>query len=211
MSETAASPSFSYPAIYLASQSPRRQELLQQIGVTFTLLLADADEDAEALEVVLPNEAPRAYVERVTRLKAAAAHARRLRRNLPAHPILVADTTVALGDQILGKPSDATEALAMLSALSGQTHQVHTAIAVVDATGNIHLRCSTSDVRFRDATAAELNAYIASGEPFGKAGAYGIQGRAAVFIAHIAGSYSGIMGLPLFETAQLLASIPHSS
>ena len=191
--------------IYLASQSPRRRQLLDQLGVPHDLLLADADEDAEALEAVLPGELPADYVQRVTGLKLQAARARHRRRGLPAGAILCADTTVALGRRILGKPADADEAAAMLAALSGRSHRVLTAVAVAPAGSRRTLAAlSLSQVRFAVLSPATINAYVASGEPYGKAGAYAIQSQLAGWIAHVAGSYSGIMGLPLFETAQLL-------
>jgi septum formation protein len=191
------------PFVYLASQSPRRSQLLDQLGVAHRLLLADTDEDAEALEAVLPGEAPATYVVRVTGHKLAAAVARRKRRGLPDAPILCADTTVALGRRILGKPDDAAHASAMLAALSGRTHRVLTAVAV--AAGRRRFAAlSISRVTFAPMTVAQIRAYVASGEPMGKAGAYAIQGLAAQFIRHLAGSHSGIMGLPLFETADLL-------
>ncbi len=190
--------------IYLASQSPRRAQLLDQLGVAHNLLLPAADEDAEALEAVQPGEDPLAYVQRVTQAKLQAAVARRQQRALPLAPIVCADTTVALGGRILGKPADAAEALAMLQSLSGQAHQVHTAVALADEAGRVHAAVSTSTVWVAAVPAADLRAYVDGGEPFGKAGAYGIQGRFAAWIARIEGSYSGIMGLPLFETAQLL-------
>lgn len=189
--------------LYLASQSPRRRELLTQLGVRYELLLAGGDEDAEALEAVLPGESPDDYVQRVCALKAEAAQRRRERRGLPACPILTSDTTVCRGGDILGKPGDAAEAAAMLASLSGTTHRVLTAVTVVSTLGARHA-LSISDVTFRPVSTAEIDRYVASGEPLGKAGAYGIQGRAAEFIERISGSYSGIMGLPLFETAALL-------
>lgn len=189
--------------LYLASQSPRRRELLTQLGVRYELLLAGGDEDAEALEAVLRGESPDDYVQRVCALKAEAAQRRRERRGLPPCPILTSDTTVCRGGDILGKPGDAAEAAAMLASLSGTTHRVLTAVTVVSTLGARHA-LSISDVTFRPVSAAEIDRYVASGEPLGKAGAYGIQGRAAEFIERISGSYSGIMGLPLFETAALL-------
>lgn len=191
--------------IYLASKSPRRRQLLEQLGVRYELLLPDDDEDAEALEVELAHEAPANYVQRVTQLKLDAALIRLVRRGLPGAPVLCSDTTVALGDTIFGKPADSANAVHMLSALSGQTHRVLTAVAV----GNLQHRghfLSESQVTFAALTHSEVQAYVASGEPLDKAGAYAVQGRAAAFIAHMSGSYSGIMGLPLFETAQLLRS-----
>lgn len=189
--------------IYLASQSPRRSQLLEQIGVPHRLLLPDAQEDAEALEAALAGESPTAYVQRVTALKLEAALARLERRDLPSAPVLCADTTVALGRRILGKPADAAEARAMLSALSGRSHRVLTAVAL-GAGRRRGAALSVSTVRFAPLDAARIRGYVASGEPLGKAGAYAVQGRAAAFIAHIAGSHSGIMGLPLHETAELL-------
>lgn len=189
--------------VYLASQSPRRQQLLAQIGVRFELLLPDADEDAEALEATRAGESPADYVQRVTRAKLGAARARLRRRGLAPAPVLCADTTVALGRRILGKPADAAEARRMLHALAGRTHRVHTAVALHDGR-RAHAALSTSHVRVAPLAAADIDAYVAGGEPFGKAGAYGIQGAFAAFVAHIAGSHSGIMGLPLFETANLL-------
>lgn len=200
------------PFVYLASQSPRRAQLLEQIGVAHQLLLPDADEDAESLEAVLPGESPCDYVQRVTLLKLQAALQRWQRRGLPPAPVLCADTTVALGDTILGKPADAQEATAMLAQLSGRQHEVLTAVAIgvpgaaPDALQNatLHEELSISEVRFDELDAGRITAYVATGEPFGKAGAYGVQGHAATLIAHIDGSFSGIMGLPLFETARLL-------
>lgn len=192
--------------IYLASQSPRRAQLLEQLGVRFELLLADASEDAESLEVQRPNEAPLAYVKRVTALKleAALALARAKRRGLPSAPVLCSDTTVALGRTIYGKPESDAHARAMLAELAGHTHRVMTAVAVGTARKR-SLVVQTSLVTFAPLTPAQIRAYVATGEPRGKAGAYGIQGGAAQFIEHISGSYTGIMGLPLYETGQLLA------
>jgi septum formation protein len=189
--------------VYLASQSPRRRQLLDQLGVPHQLLLPDAAEDAEALEAVLPGEAPATYVARVTLLKLDAAVRRRQLRGLPDAPILCADTTVAVGRRILGKPLDAADACAMLEALSGRTHRVLTAVAVAHAADRVQV-LSVSRVTFAPLDPEQIARYVASGEPMGKAGAYAVQGRAAAFIAHLSGSYSGIMGLPLFETAGLL-------
>ena len=189
--------------IYLASQSPRRSQLLTQLGIAHELLLPGAEEDAEALEAVLAGEAPKAYVQRVTQLKLTAALVRLRQRGLPQAPVLCSDTTVALGRTIYGKPEDAADADRMLRALSGRTHRVITAVAL--GLGTRHLTASSeSRVSFTTLSEADISAYIASGEPMGKAGAYAVQGRAAAFISKINGSYSGIMGLPLFETAQLL-------
>lgn len=189
--------------IYLASQSPRRSQLLTQLGVRHELLLADAGEDAEALEVVRPGESPTAYVQRVTALKLDAAVARHRRRGLPEAPVLCADTTVALGREILGKPADARGAARMLAGLAGRTHRVLTAVALQHGRRR-HAALSVSRVHFAVLGPRRIADYIASGEPEGKAGAYAIQGRAAAFVEHISGSHSGIMGLPMFETAQLL-------
>lgn len=189
--------------VYLASQSPRRRQLLEQLGVRYELLLPDADEDSEALEAVHPGEAPAAYVRRVTGLKLDAAVARLHRRGLAAAPVLCSDTTVALGRTIYGKPADENDALRMLGELSGRTHRVLTAVALQAGSRRL-AALSDSSVRFAPFTPEQLRAYVASGEPMGKAGAYAVQGRAAAHIEHIAGSYTGIMGLPLFETAALL-------
>lgn len=189
--------------IYLASQSPRRSQLLDQMHIRHVLLLPDADEDAEALEVVLPGEAPKAYVQRVTALKLESAVKRLARRGLPSAPILCADTTVALGRTIFGKPNDAQDARRMLRALANRQHRVITAIILGWGERQVGL-CSESKVNFADMNEAAIASYVASGEPMGKAGAYGVQGRAAAYIARISGSYSGIMGLPLFETHQAL-------
>lgn len=192
--------------IYLASQSPRRRQLLEQIGVHHELLLPDPDEDAEALEAVRAGESPAAYVRRVTTLKLDAALARLERRGLPRAPVLCSDTTVALGRAIYGKPADERDASRMLRELSGRTHRVLTAVAVQSGRQRL-LTVSESRVTFDTLTAARIRAYVSSGEPMGKAGAYGVQGRAAAFIVRISGSYSGIMGLPLFETAAQLRAL----
>lgn len=189
--------------IYLASQSPRRRQLLEQLGVSCELLLADPGEDSEALEVVLSGESPTAYVQRVTQLKLDAAVARLKRRGLPAAPVLCSDTTVALGRRIYGKPDDAAHAGRMLAELAGHTHRVLTAVAVQNSRKRVQA-LSVSRVTFAPMSQAEIRAYVATGEPLGKAGAYAIQGRVAMHIAHMSGSYSGIMGLPLHETALLL-------
>ena len=257
--------------IYLASRSPRRLALLEQIGITDVRLLLDEDEArAEALEAVRPRESPTHYVERVARAKAEAAWARLLQlsgaphpgsapasisaeneavneaakgsdiaiaagtqdtrqqdtrqqdtpqqdtpqQDTPRHglpdghwplaPLLAADTTVAVGGRILGKPADAEDAARILGMLSGRSHRVLSSVVVVNARGKIRQRTQVSRVRFRRLTDEDLEAYLASGEPFGKAGASGIQGRAAAFVKKLEGSYSGVMGLPLFETAELL-------
>lgn len=192
--------------VYLASQSPRRRQLLEQIGVSYELLLATPEEDAESLEVVLPNEAPLTYVKRVTQLKLEAAVQRMKQRGLPNAPVLCADTTVALGRSILGKPENAADALRILKMLSGQTHRVLTAVALASGRKRVSA-VSISQVTFSPMSLAEMKDYIATGEPMGKAGAYGVQGAAAAYISQIKGSYTGIMGLPLYETAQLLKQL----
>ncbi len=191
------------PWVYLASQSPRRRELLAQWGIRAELLLPDADEDAEALEAVRPREWPSRYVQRVTRHKLDAALARLQRRGWPDGPVLCADTTVALGRQILGKPASKADARRMLQALSGQRHQVLTAVALAHR-GQVWQALSRSEVEFGPWSAADIRRYVDSGEPMGKAGAYAIQGAAGLFVKRIRGSYSGIVGLPAYETAQLL-------
>ena len=194
--------------IYLASQSPRRKQLLEQWGVRCQLLLPDEGEDVEALEAVKGGEAPAAYVQRVTDLKLQASVERLRRRGLPLGPVLCADTTVALGRRILSKPADAADARRMLADLSGQQHRVLTAVAVAKPSARGAARqwaaLSASQVAFDVWSATDIRRYIASGEPMGKAGAYAIQGAAALHIRHISGSYTGIMGLPAYETAQLL-------
>ena len=200
--------------VYLASQSPRRRQLLEQMGVSYELLLPDADEDAEAIEAVFSGESPSAYVQRVTQLKLDAALARLHRRGWPLAPVMCSDTTVALGRVILGKPQGAADAHRMLELLSGQTHRVLTAVAISSpessSKGGINQwvqALSVSRVTFETLTAAQIDAYVESGEPMGKAGAYAVQGLAARHISRISGSYSGIMGLPVFETAQLLRAL----
>ena len=198
------------PFVYLASQSPRRSQLLDQIGVIHHILVADAAEnaieDAEVLEIAFKNEAPKAYVMRVTVLKLDAAVTRMKKRGLAAAPVLCADTTVAMGRVIYGKPENAADATRMLAELSGKTHRVLTAVAMAHGRKRVSL-LSESKVTFAKMTKAQIASYIATGEPLGKAGSYGVQGMAAGMIERISGSYSGIMGLPLFETTQLLRQI----
>ena len=182
-------------SIYLASRSPRRRELLEQIGVSFLPVDVEVDERPRC------GEAPADYVERLATEKATSAHARLARRSVA---VLAADTTVILDGAILGKPDDATHALHMLQRLSGREHRVLTGVALATDRG-CRAALSESRVHFRATTAAERAAYVTTGEPMDKAGGYAIQGRAAVFIEHLQGSYSGVMGLPLFETAALLA------
>ena len=186
------------PRILLASASPRRAALLRQVGIAHAVRPVDVDESVRA------GEAPAAYVLRLAEAKAAA-----LWRQLAPgerRPVLAADTTVALEGEIFGKPATLAEARAMLGRLSGRTHAVHTAIALLHAQGSA-ARVSSSTVTFRELTPAEIDWYWHTGEPADKAGGYAVQGRAAAFISHIAGSYSGIMGLPLFETWELLAPV----
>lgn len=190
--------------IYLASQSPRRQALLREWGVEFELLLADAHEDAEALEMQTPDEDPKTYVCRITQLKLQAALVRRQARGLSSRLILCADTTVALGNEILGKPRDAQHAAEMLRALQGRTHDVFTAVSLGDGTFE-DLELSHSRVTFAELNDAEIARYVASGEPEGKAGGYAIQGQAGLWTTHLSGSYTGIMGLPAHETSRLFA------
>ena len=199
-----------FTSIYLASQSPRRQELLKQMGVEFEMLLPVAEEDSESIETPLPNEKARVYVERVTLAKSAAALTRWQKSGRPWAPILCADTTVSLPNhlsgEILGKPSDAADAMRILSMLSGKTHEVLTAVAITTSPESQPIcLVQVSKVEFALLSKEQIEAYIASGEPFGKAGAYGIQGLGSTLIPSIKGSYSGIMGLPIYETTQLLA------
>ncbi|AQR71052.1 septum formation inhibitor Maf [Janthinobacterium sp. LM6] len=191
--------------IYLASKSPRRRELLRQIGVDFELLLlrSDGPRGADVTEEVLPGESALDYVARVANEKAAFAWDLVRRRHLTPRPVLAADTTVTIDGTILGKPADRAEAVAMLQQLSGRTHEVLTSIAV-HYKDFAEQRTQVSQVRFGVLSPASITAYCATPEPYDKAGGYGIQGSAALFVEHIEGSHSGIMGLPLYETAQLL-------
>jgi septum formation protein len=196
------------PAIYLASKSPRREELLRQLGVEYVLLrLREAPgRERDIVEGALDNEPPLHYVERIARTKAAVGWQRVLRRGLPPRPVLGADTEVVLDGMIFGKPQDAADAARMLTLLSGRTHQVLTAIAVCWEQ-EVVAEISTSTVIFRELAPEEIERYVATIEPFDKAGAYAVQGKAAAFIRRIEGSYSGVMGLPLYETAEALARI----
>ena len=191
--------------IYLASKSPRRRELLRQVGVDFELLMlrSGGDRPADVSEIELPGETPAIYVARVAGEKAAFAfNIVQLRRMRP-RPVLAADTTVTIDGEILGKPADPDEAARMLERLSGRTHQVLTSVAVHYA-NMAEQFTQVSQVRFAKLSPAAIKAYCATSEPYDKAGGYGIQGLAALFVEHIDGSHSGIMGLPLFETANLL-------
>ena len=195
--------------IYLASQSPRRQELLKQIGVRFEMLLPTPGEDSESIETPLPQEKARVYVERVTLAKSAVALARWQKSGLPWAPILCADTTVSLPNspdgEILGKPVDAADAARILTMLSGKAHEVLSSVAITVTPNEKPIQLvQVSEVQFANLSPEQIAAYIASGEPFGKAGAYGIQGLGGAFIPSIRGSYSGIMGLPIYETKLLL-------
>ncbi|MBL8470704.1 MAG: septum formation inhibitor Maf [Rhodocyclaceae bacterium] len=196
-----------HSGIYLASQSPRRRELLHQIHVRFEVLLFrhGARADADVSEDVLAGESAAVYCERVARAKASGGIKRLQWRHLPPKPVLAADTTIELDGEIIGKPDNAEHACAILARLSGRTHRVLTAVAVAVDT-QIELRMSASEVSFRPLGEAEIQRYVTTGEAQDKAGAYAIQGRAAMFIEHIRGSHSGIVGLPLFETAALLAA-----
>jgi septum formation protein len=187
------------PAILLASASPRRSELLRQAGVVHEVCPVDIDESR------LAGEDPAAYVLRLAQAKAKLLWSR-LEPGRRA-PVLAADTTVALDGEVFGKPAGRDDAMTMLSRLSGRTHQVHTAVALLQASGEA-ARVSSSQVSMREISAAELDWYWRTGEPCDKAGGYAIQGRAAIFVRHLAGSYSGVMGLPLCETWELLATVP---
>jgi len=189
--------------IYLASRSPRRRELLHQLGIVFDELLAQEKHGADVDETPLTGEAPGAYVTRLARAKAELGWRQVEMRNLTVHPVLAADTTVVLDGEILGKPDDTAHAQQLLRRLSGKTHQVLTAVAVAQA-GRVEDVRSASAVEFRTLDDAEIHDYVATGEPLDKAGGYAIQGHAATFVRALNGSYSGIMGLPLIETAELL-------
>ncbi len=195
--------------IYLASRSPRRRELLSQVGVRYHLLLFRSRPDAppDVDENMLPGEAPDVYVERIARAKAEAGWKLLQLRNLPLAPVLAADTTVSLEGRVFAKPADRKEAAEMLAALSGQRHQVFTAVAL-KRDDDLYSALSRSEVQFKQLSPEEVAQYVATGEGDDKAGAYAIQGRAARFIVELHGSYSGVMGLPLYETAQLLEKLP---
>jgi len=196
--------------VYLASQSPRRRELLRQIGLSPIILpLRQASGRVDVDETPLPEEKAADYVQRLARAKAEAALQALAGRQLVPLPIITADTTVTLDGSILGKPADAAAAAAMLRRYSGRSHSVLTAVGVA-CRGEVRLALSESEVRFKPLSEAEIAAYIATREPFDKAGGYGIQGHAAMFVEHIAGSYSGVMGLPLYETAELLREVGFS-
>lgn len=194
--------------VYLASKSPRRQELLRQIGLGFQVFLMreNGDRDADVDEAVGGSEEPHGYVSRIAELKATTGWLRMRQRRMPEHPMIGADTSVVLDGKVLGKPSDVNQARRMLAALSGREHEVLTAVAVAWQE-QIATALSHSRVSFRALSEGEIERYVATGEPTDKAGGYAIQGRAAVFVARLEGSYSGVMGLPLAETAQLLGGL----
>ena len=196
------------PALYLASKSPRREELLRQLGIEFaSLRLRESTErERDVVESARDAEPPRHYVERIARTKATIGWQRMLQRGLAPRPVLGADTEVVLDDVIFGKPKDAADAVRMLTLLSGRKHQVLTAVALCWEDKTV-AEISTSAVTVREITRAELDRYVATGEPLDKAGGYAIQGRAATFVQRLEGSHSGIMGLPLYETATALAGI----
>ncbi len=195
-------------SIYLASRSPRRRELLSQIGVRYHLLLfrERVGEHPEVDESPAAGEAPALYVERMARLKADAGWRRMLQRNLPPGPVLAADTTVALEGRIFGKPADRADAEKMLAELSGRRHEVLTAVAL-KMHDHLELAVSSSEVQLKALSPEDIAQYVASGEGDDKAGAYAIQGRAGRFVVELRGSYSGVMGLPLYETAQLIEKL----
>jgi septum formation protein len=194
--------------IYLASRSPRRRELLKQLGVSFEVLLfrEAAKRGADVDETPRVGERAADYVQRVAQAKAQAGARYMLQRKLPIHPVLGADTTVAVEGRILGKPANDAEAIEMLQALSGRTHEVLTAVAIAHQEV-LSVRLSLSEVAFAPLSEARVRAYVATGEPLDKAGAYGIQGRAGAFVRRLSGSYTGVMGLPLYETHELLRLI----
>jgi septum formation protein len=198
----------SAPVLYLASKSPRRQQLLRQLDIEFeTLLLREAiGRERDVIEGAQAAEAPAHYVERIARTKVQVGWQRMQDRKLAERPVLAADTEVTLDGDVFGKPRDADDAMAMIRRLSGRTHQVFTAVALRHRE-RIDVEVSVSKVTLRRLGAAEIERYVATGEPLDKAGAYGVQGRAAAFISRLEGSYSGVVGLPLYETAALLARI----
>jgi septum formation protein len=191
--------------VYLASSSPRRRELLKQIGVNFEVLLAreHAGADSDVDESALPGEIAKDYVQRVAHKKAEAGWGRVLHRKLPKFPVLAADTIVSWDNKILGKPAGRDQAIEMINSLSGKTHEVYTCVAMIFE-DEFEMMLSTTFVEFKTLSMDEVRRYVATGEPLDKAGAYGIQGKAATFVKKIEGSYSGVMGLPLYETALLL-------
>jgi len=200
----ATNPAPALSRIYLASASPRRHELLTQIGLAHTVLRVPAPPGED--EPQHPGEPAEIYVRRTARDKAQRAEQWMLAQHLPVLPVLAADTTVVLRGEVLGKPTDREHAMRMLSRLSGRTHHVHTALALCHQ-GGLYEAVSVSEVRMRQLEAPEIARYCDSGEPYGKAGAYGIQGIAGTFVEHLSGSYTGVMGLPVHETALLLRHV----
>jgi septum formation protein len=198
------------PRIYLASQSPRRRELLKQIGINFDMLLLrnDPRRKIDVDETPQENEASVDYVQRISRAKATAGWNALAFRNLPPYPVLAADTTVTLDNSIFGKPRDREDAIAMLRLLSGRQHQVLSAVTIAFGE-RIETRLSTTAVTFAALSEERIHRYVLTNEPHDKAGAYGIQGQAGAFIQRIEGSYSGVMGLPLCETVEILRSFGH--
>lgn len=195
-------------SLYLASKSPRRKDILEQLGF-HPIVLANNDHtlrNFQGDEVQLPNETPQDYVERIAREKAVIALGKIQAQALPLLPVLSADTTVIADGLILGKPDDETQAQDFLRRLSGKEHEVRTAVCVGTDVDNLLMRVSISTVRFKALTETEIRSYVRMAEPYDKAGGYGIQGLAGAFISEIHGSYSGIMGLPVFETCELLKS-----
>ncbi|MEN6587172.1 MAG: Maf family protein [Sulfuricella sp.] len=193
-----------HQTIYLASASPRRRELLKQIGVRFeVLLLRNHPSRMDVDETPHGDENPRDYVLRLARAKAEVGSMTSRARRLPAYPVLAADTSVILDGQIIGKPADRVEAESLLARLAGRSHEVLTAVAMAFEE-RVEVELSASTVEFMPLDARRIRQYVASGESHDKAGAYAIQGRAAAFVSRLEGSYSGVMGLPLFETTQLL-------
>lgn len=196
-----------FPSIYLASQSPRRAQLLKQIGVDFTILSVPSDDFGDIIdETPYPLEKPFEYVCRMAKTKAQVAYNYLLSQKQTIKPVLTADTTVALNDQILGKPQNLSQAIEMITLLSGKTHQVLTSVAISHK-GEIKQLTNVSQVTFSELSPKDIQSYCQTSEPYDKAGGYGIQGHAACFISHINGSFSSIMGLPLFETSCLLRSL----
>ena len=197
--------SIKHPRIYLSSQSPRRRELLKQIGINFEVLLLRSDPCREISVDETPeeNENPAIYVQRICRLKAQAGWEARAFRNLPSFPVLAADTTVTIDNKIIGKPRDNAHAAEILHMLSGRQHQVITAVAL-SLDDKFDMRLSTTNVTFAKLDNERIHHYLLSNEAHDKAGAYGIQGQAGAFVERIEGSYTGVMGLPLFETVELL-------
>jgi septum formation protein len=199
--------SLSHSRIYLASQSPRRRELLKQIGVRFDPLLLrnDPRRGVQVDETPQEGELPVDYVQRICREKAEAGWEALMLRKLRIHPVLAADTTVTVNGKIIGKPDNNEHALQILSELSGTSHQVLTAVAIAFE-NRLEMRLSTTNITFAELSEARIRRYLLTGEAHDKAGAYGIQGPAGAFVKHIEGSYTGVMGLPLFETVELLQS-----